>query len=150
MKKLFMLLFVILIYSCSMIDDDANGWYYLSDDGNIPEYCQSFEDIYNYIHCPKYFTWKSNLTNDWQLPQESLNKMSGNCAEQTLLILALVKKRQNGYKGQFVSGDLDGGYMNHAEPRCHGKIINKVNFKERVTIEFDDIVKEIKIHNSIY
>ncbi len=150
MKKLFLLLFIVLIYSCSMIDEDVNGWFYISDDSNIPEKYQSFEDIYIYIHCPRYFTWKSNKNKDTQLPQETLDKMSGNCVEQTLLILALVKKRQHGYKGQLVIGCLNGNIVNHAEPRCHGKIIDSGKFKETITVEFDDIAEKIKQHNSIY
>lgn len=138
-----------ILLSCSMIQDDYTHWYYLSDDSKVPENIKTFKDIHKWVYNEEIgIKYKNNSKNNIMLPQEVLDRGYGNCIEQSLLILAIVKKRCN-YKGQLDCGKLNnGGYLTHAEARCYGKTImyNNDKYVSQKIIDFDNIANEVRIN----
>ena len=151
MKTKIIILLTLIIYSCAYIQEDYNYWYCLPDDSKVPENIKMFKQISDYVYGDKGIKYKANY-GKVASPQVTLDMGYGSCFERSLLILALIKKRNN-YKGALAIGDFNNSNTcNHAEAYCHKKIINYGNnsFKIWQVIEWQNIASFIKDYNNVY
>lgn len=137
MKKLLVLLLPLLFISCAQIADNmtdidlsikasGHSLYYSDDFNNI----SSYSDIDNWIG--KNITYKSESSDVWQNPEETIKKGYGDCEDFAILYMNILYVRF-GIKAVLVICDsdkmtartvVDGGEINHAILYFAGKYID--------------------------
>ncbi len=95
MKYLYLLL-IILFYSCSMPADNS---FQFNDPefNNMKEACEWINNNIRY---------KSDDHDYWKLPQETLDDGNGDCEDQALLLMGIMKY-QKGYDSELVVVQID-------------------------------------------
>ena len=131
MKNLICILFCIIIFSCS--EPLMSNWYELDQIPNELKDIKDKKEIYSWVVRNVEYEFYANGFKD---AQKTLDSMKGNCANISLLTLALnYKIRQN--KGQLVYCSKKEGL--HYTVRIDGKIIEPTITEIYNIIEFDDI-----------
>ena len=109
MKNLICILFCIIIFSCTIPIDDG----FRFDNPKFNNMQEACEWVYQNI------TYDAKGYDYWRMPYETLDERKGDCADQSLLLMAIMKY-QKGYDSELVTVELDNG-KGHAYVRYKGK-----------------------------
>jgi hypothetical protein len=108
-KNFIILFLTIIIFSCAIPIDNE----FIFDDPKFDNMQEACEWIYKNIK------YDSKGYDYWRMPNETLDEGKGDCADQSLLLMAIMKY-QKGYDLELVTTQLDNG-IGHAVVRYKGK-----------------------------
>lgn len=111
MRNIIILLAIIILASCTVPSGDEGFKFNNPKFENMNDACKWVYENINY---------KKDRYDDWQLPQETIDRGYGDCEDMAILLMGIMQY-QKGYQSEMLVVKLDNSIY-HAVVRYNGKI----------------------------